>query len=78
MDPQITAALIAAASTVIVTTIGSLMATHRQITKIMSEFRPNGGGSLKDQLNRLEDSHQKLEQRVDRIYDILSNKKNRD
>ena len=32
--------------------------------KIIKEFKPNGGTSLKDQVN-------KLENRVDAIYDIL-------
>ena len=34
----------------------------------LSELRPNGGGSVKDQVNR-------LEARVDQIYTILCEKK---
>ena len=33
----------------------------------LSELRPNGGSSLRDSVNRLED-------RVDRIYEMLCNK----
>jgi len=35
------------------------------INKFLSELRPNGGNSLKDQVNR-------LEKRVDDIYEILA------
>jgi hypothetical protein len=34
------------------------------IKKYLSELRPNGGSSLRDSVNRLED-------RVDKIYEIL-------
>jgi hypothetical protein len=34
------------------------------IKKYLSELRPNGGSSLRDSINRLED-------RVDKIYEIL-------
>ena len=33
----------------------------------LNELRPNGGGSIKDQVNR-------LETRVDKIYEILTNR----
>lgn len=36
-------------------------------TRIRKELKPNGGSSVKDQLNRLED-------RVDALYDHLINK----
>lgn len=36
-------------------------------TRIKKELRPNGGSSVKDQLNRLED-------RVNTLYDHLLNK----
>ncbi len=39
--------------------------------EIKSELKPNGGSSLKDQVNRLEAQHNKLESKVDKIYEIL-------
>ena len=36
----------------------------------LSEFKPNGGGSVKDQVNR-------LEQRVDQIYILLCEKESK-
>lgn len=35
------------------------------VSKILKEFKPNGGSSLKDQVNR-------LESRIDDIFDILA------
>lgn len=39
--------------------------------EIKSELKPNGGGSLKDTVNRLEEQHLTLNQKIDRMYDIL-------
>ena len=35
--------------------------------EIKAEFKPNGGGSLKDQVNRLEKGHNALEDRIDQL-----------
>jgi hypothetical protein len=35
------------------------------------ELKPNGGSSIKDQVNRLEQQHKKLEAKVDKIYDAI-------
>ena len=37
----------------------------------LDELKPNGGGSLKDQVNRLEKQHNELDKKVDRIMEIL-------
>jgi hypothetical protein len=39
----------------------------KNLNEIKSEFKPNGGGSLKDQVNRLEKGHEKLEDRFNKI-----------
>ena len=41
------------------------------ITKFLHELKPNGGSSMKDQVNR-------LEQRIDDIYRILAEKEHHD
>jgi len=47
------------------TLIGSLAISVRHLVKhYLSELRPNGGSSVKDQVNR-------LEQKVDSLYQIL-------
>jgi len=37
----------------------------------LEELKPNGGSSLKDQVNRLEKAHEQLDEKVDRIMEIL-------
>jgi len=41
------------------------------LDEMKAEFKPNGGGSLKDQVNRLERAHEDLDSKVDRIMEIL-------
>jgi hypothetical protein len=41
------------------------------LDELKAEFKPNGGGSLKDQVNRLEKAHEDLDTKVDRIMEIL-------
>jgi len=45
---------------------------RHEIQEIAKEFKPNGGTSLKDQVNRLEKQHSGLNQKVDEIYDLLT------
>ena len=43
-----------------------------EIKEVTKEFKPNGGSSLKDQVNRLENQHTSLANKVDEIYDLLT------
>lgn len=45
---------------------------HEEIKDVAKEFKPNGGSSLKDQVNRLETNHSSLANKVDEIYDLLT------
>jgi len=64
MTPNDWAALAVAATTL----IGTLAVGVRHLVKhYLSELRPNGGSSVKDQVNR-------LEQKVDTLYQILIQK----
>jgi hypothetical protein len=51
------------------TIIGGFVAAVRWMVKhYLNELRPNGGDSMRDSINRLED-------RVDRIYEMLMDNK---
>jgi hypothetical protein len=50
-------------------TVGMTGAIRWLVKHYLNELKPNGGGSVKDQVNR-------LEERVDQIYLILCEKKN--
>ena len=55
----------AAFAVAVTTLLGSLAISVRHLVKhYLSELRPNGGSSVKDQVNR-------LEQKVDSLYQIL-------
>lgn len=56
--------------------LGTFWAVHRFVTKALikdylSELKPNGGGSLKDKVNDINQKVNNLETRVDQIYTIL-------
>ena len=59
---------LAALVTGIVTALAGVTAmVHFLVKHYLSELKPNGGGSMKDQVNR-------LETRVDKIYELLCDK----
>lgn len=56
-------------------------AIHRFTTKAMvrdylSELKPNGGSSVKDKVNDIDNRQQRLETRVDQIYFLIITDKN--
>jgi hypothetical protein len=56
----------------IISILGSLAFVISHLVKhYFAELKPNGGSSIKDQVNRLEKQHEKLDNKVDKIYDIL-------
>jgi len=53
------------AVTIAATALGGIVSiVHFLVKHYLNELRPNGGSSIKDQVNR-------LETRVDKIYDLL-------
>lgn len=65
MTPEI----IAAIGGVLATTLGAIFGIIKWLTKtFLAELKPNGGTSLKDQINR-------LEKRVDDIYLLIAESK---
>lgn len=60
--------------------LGSVWAVHRYITKsiirdYLSELKPNGGSSVKDKVNEIDNKVGKLENRIDQIYLLLIDRK---
>ena len=64
LSPELLAALAAAITSIMGVNIALI---KWLINKFLVELKPNGGSSLKDQVNR-------LEKRVDDIYSILADK----
>jgi len=51
--------------------LGVRWLTRHYFAEIKAELRPNSGTSLKDQVTRLEANHEKLETKLDKLYDTL-------
>jgi hypothetical protein len=59
----------------VTTLLGSLAVAVRFLVKhYLSELKPNGGSSLRDEQNRQGDTIKRLENRVDEIYRLLVNR----
>lgn len=43
----------------------------------LAELKPNGGSSMRDSVNRNSERLERLENRVDKIYELLCEKKSR-
>ena len=62
-------------SVAVSTLAGSLAIAIRFLVKhYLSELKPNGGSSLRDEQNRQGDTIKRLESRVDEIYRLLVNR----
>ena len=60
----------------VTTLLGSLSIAVRFLTKhYLSELKPNGGSSLRDEQTRQGDTIKRLETRVDSIYELLLERK---
>jgi hypothetical protein len=58
------------------TLVGALAIAVRFLTKqFLSELKPNGGSSLRDEVNRQSDAIKRLENRLDSIYIMLMDKR---
>lgn len=68
LDPEIVAAIVAAIGGVAAAVVAGIRKLFKVVIDYLSELKPNGGGSIKDQVNR-------LEKRVDDIYKIIAQEK---
>jgi len=64
----VTEEVITAVGVIILGVTGGFFGMMRYMIKTLAELRPNGGSSIKDQVNR-------LEKRVDDIYHLLAERK---
>lgn len=60
--------------------LAAMWTVHRFVTRslirdYLSELRPNGGSSMKDKVNNIDNKVNKLESRIDQIYLLLITEK---
>lgn len=58
-------------STVVLVAGGVRFLVRHYFQEIKAELKPNGGGSVKDTVNRLDRQHTELNQKIDSMYAIL-------
>jgi len=68
---EIIGVVIAVSSVITAVAAGVRWLVKHYFDEIKAQFKPNGGSSMRDQVNRLEEGHTKLEQKVDMIYEVL-------
>lgn len=61
--------VISVASIISITALGIRWLVKHYFDEIKKELKPNSGSSLKDQVTRLEQQHEKLENKLDDLYD---------
>lgn len=71
----------ATTTSAVIAILASFWAIHRFITKALirdylSELKPNGGSSVKDQITNIDSKVKRLETRVDQIYFLIISDKN--
>ena len=66
--------MIQALGVIILGIAGGFFGMMKYIIKTLSELRPNGGGSIKDKVDTNTRRLEKIEERVDTIYEILAKK----
>jgi hypothetical protein len=75
------AGLILTALSIIAITVGGIRwyvtaeikVLSTELKKDLSELKPNGGSSMKDQVSRLEEKSHRLEDKIDNLYNVLIN-----
>ena len=71
LNEEIIAAIVSAIAGISAAIIWGIRYSFKKLATFLSELKPNGGSSIKDQINRLETQHNKLENKVDKLYDLL-------
>ena len=70
MTPEV----ISAIGVIILGITGGFFGMMRYMIKTLAELRPNSGSSIKDKVEINSQRLQKIEERVDNIYEILAKK----
>ena len=70
MSPEI----ISAIGVIVLGVTGGFFGMMRYMIKTLAELRPNSGSSIKDKVDLNSKKLEKIEERVDHIYEILAKK----
>jgi hypothetical protein len=71
MSPEVMTAIAAAITAVSGAIVWGIRLLFKKLADFLSELKPNGGFSIKDQVTRLEAQHERLDAKVDKLYELL-------
>jgi hypothetical protein len=71
MSAEIITAIAASITAISGAIVWGLRLLFKKLANFLSELKPNGGSSIKDQVTRLEAQHEKLDNKVDNLYNLL-------
>jgi hypothetical protein len=74
MSPEVMTAIAAAITAVSGAIVWGIRLLFKRLADFLSELKPNGGSSIKDQVTRLEAQHERLDNKVDKLYELLLDK----
>lgn len=71
MNPEIIAAIVAGITSIVGAFVWGIKLFFNKIVTYLDELKPNSGSSIKDQVTRLEASYDKMDNKVDKLHDLL-------
>jgi hypothetical protein len=71
MNPEIVAAIVAGITSIVGAFVWGIRLLFTKLASYLAELKPNGGSSMKDQVNRLESAYDRLDAKVDKLHDLL-------
>jgi hypothetical protein len=69
--PEIIAAVVAGIGAIVASITAVIKSLGKKVENLLGELKPNGGTSIKDQVNRLEVQYTRLEKKIDNLYDMF-------
>ena len=74
MSPEIITAIAGGITAVAGAIVCGIRLLFKKLAVIVSELKPNGGSSIKDQVTRLEAHYKRLDHKVDKLYELIIDK----
>lgn len=71
METEVLVAIIGGFVSIVVTIVTGFFGVLKQLKNVTLELSPNGGLSVKDQVTSLERKHDRIEERIDSIYEQM-------
>jgi hypothetical protein len=71
MSPEIITAIVAGITSIVGAFVWGIRLLFNKLATYLDELKPNSGSSMKDQVTRLETAYERLDNKVDKLYELL-------